>query len=157
MEAAATPGFRHVGWRRDRHGRKVDCLICILQSERRTDSMSSIALRADQVRCLGPVADLKAAYCLLGNPIRFGYAPMQAQMVEPGVGEKGLDEATLVGRVLVNAPVVSAVPASLARVLTDRMQKRHPVFWVNAVFHRYQNRASVCFDGVSRDRVRPLH
>src|ERR1700722_8325883 len=119
--------------------------------------MRSIALCADQVGYLWPIADLKAADRLLGKSTRLGHAPMQAQRVEPGVGEKGLDEATLVGRVFVNAPVVSAVPASLARVLTDGMQKPSPVLAVTAVFPRYQTRASVRFDGVSRDRVRPLH
>ena len=119
--------------------------------------MRSIPLRADQVRCLGPVADLKAAYCLLGNPIRLGHAPMQAQMFEPGIGEKGLNEATVVGRVLEYAPVVSAVATAFARVLSERLEKRAPVLWINTVFDGYQNRASVCLDGVSCDRVRPLH
>jgi hypothetical protein len=84
-------------------------------------ALGSIPLCADQVRCLWSIADLKTAHSLLRIPIRFGHAPMQTQMIEPRVGEKGLNEATLVGRVLVNAPVVSAVAAALARVLTECM------------------------------------
>jgi hypothetical protein len=72
------------------------------------------ALRPDQVRYLGSIANLKATYCLLGYPIGTGHAPMQAQMFEPGIGEKSLDEATVVGRVLEYAPVVSSVATAFA-------------------------------------------
>src|ERR1700679_3318834 len=109
------------------------------------------------MRCLRPIADLKPAHRLLRNPIGLGHAPMQAQMFEPGVREEGLNEAPVVGRVLENAPIVSAISAAFARVLTERVEKRAPILWINTVFHRYQNRAAVGFDGVSRDRVRPLH
>src|SRR6202021_897726 len=115
------------------------------------------ALRADQVGDLGSIADLKTPYCPLRYPIGTGYAPVQAQMFEPGIGEKGLNEATVVGRVLENAPVVSAVATALAGVLSERMQKGVPVLRIDTVFHSYQNRASVGFDGMSRDRVGPLH
>jgi hypothetical protein len=36
MGAAATASFRHRGGCGDRRGRKVDCLICFLQDQRRT-------------------------------------------------------------------------------------------------------------------------
>src|SRR6202030_513490 len=117
----------------------------------------SIPLRADQVRYLWPIADLKTTYSLFRHPIGLGDAPMQPQMFEPGVREEGLNEATVVGGVLENAPVVSAVSAALAGVLSERMEKIDPVLWINTVFHRYEDRASVGFDGMSRDRVRPLH
>src|ERR1700679_3974662 len=115
------------------------------------------ALRADQVRYLGSIAKLKATYCLLGYPIGTGHAPMQAQMFEPRIGEKSLNEATVVGRVLEYAPVVSAVATAFARVLTERLEKRAPVLWINTVFDRYQDRAPIGFDGMSGDRVGPLH
>src|ERR1700723_3572767 len=78
-------------------------------------------------------------------------------VLEPRSREKGFDEATVVGRVLEYAPVVSAVSTALAGVLTERMEKGDPVLGINTVFHRYQNRASVGFDSMSRDRVGPLH
>src|ERR1700691_1222692 len=81
----------------------------------------SVPLRPDQVGDLGSVTDLKATCSLLRNPIALGHAPVQPQMFEPGVRHKGLDEATLIGRVLENAPVVCAVAAARARVLTEHM------------------------------------
>src|ERR1700733_13066336 len=115
------------------------------------------ALRADPVRYLGSIAKLKATYCLLRYPIGTGHAPVQAQMFEPGIGEKGLNKATVVGRVLENAPAVTAVATPRGGVLSELMQKGVPVLRIDTVFHGYQNRASVGFDGMSRDRVGPLH
>ena len=126
---------------------KFACLFC----------WTLIPLRADQVRYLGSVANLETTYYLLRNPIGLGDAPMQPQMFEPGIGEKGLNEATVVGRVLEYAPVVSAVATAFARVLTERLEKRAPVLWINTVFHGYQNRAPIGFDGMSGDRIWPLH
>src|SRR5882757_8579031 len=40
MGAAAAASFRYGGWCRNRRRREVDCLICILQSERRTRSVT---------------------------------------------------------------------------------------------------------------------
>ena len=37
------------------------------------------------------------------------------------------------------------------------VQKRYSVFRINVIFDHYQNRAAVGFDGMSRDRVRPVH
>ena len=78
------------------------------------NEISSKPLCADQVRYLWSIADLKLTYSLLRKPIGFGHALMQAQLFEPGVREKGLNEAAVVGRIFENAPIVSAVSAALA-------------------------------------------
>ncbi len=123
----------------------------------RLSTCRSLPLRADEVRRLGPLADLKVPYRLLGNPVPLGHAPVQTQMLEPRVRQKSLDEPTLVRRVLENTPVISAVSTALARVAIERIQKRFAVLGVDTVFHRHQNRAPVGGDLVSRDRVGPLH
>ncbi len=67
------------------------------QGPRITEQENDLSLCADQVRNLWPIADLKTTYRLLRNPVGLGHAPMQAQMFEPGVREKGLNEAAVVG------------------------------------------------------------
>ncbi len=70
----------------------------------------------------GFATDLKATRGLLRNLVALGHAPVQPQMFEPGVRQKSLYEAAIVGRVLENAPQ-SYAPASaaLARVLSERV------------------------------------
>jgi hypothetical protein len=51
----------------------------------RSAQQTSMVLRTDQMCRLGTFSNLKATHGLLRNPIRFGHAPVQPQMLKPGV------------------------------------------------------------------------
>jgi hypothetical protein len=66
------------------------------------------------MRCLRTSADLKTTYGLFQYTIRFRHPLVLAQMLEPGIHIKSLDEAALDGRILENAPIVGTVAPTLA-------------------------------------------
>ncbi len=55
---------------------------------------------ADQMRCLRSDADLKASNDLFGDAVGFRHALVLPKVIEPGVGQKGLDETTLLRGIL---------------------------------------------------------
>ncbi len=116
------------------------------------------ALRPDQVRYLGSIANLKATYCLLGYPIGTGHAPMQAQKCssQESVRKVSMKRPSSAGS-LEYAPVVSSVATAFARVLTERLEKRAPVLWINTRYSTVTKTGPLIgFDGMSGDRVGPL-
>jgi type II secretory pathway component PulK len=67
------------------------------------------------------VADLKAAHDLLEQTIGFRYALVLSKMLEPGVSQKGLDEAAVLRGIFKYSPVISTVPTPFACARRERV------------------------------------
>src|SRR5580693_3225112 len=104
-------------------------------------------LRANPMRGLGLIANLKAPYGLLQEAIGLRHPAVLPQVFDPGVGFKGLDETPVHRRILEYAPVIGAVATALARVAGERLQKRRAALRVNMVFGHHHHRPSVIFHG----------
>lgn len=84
-------------------------------------SLASFArLGAHQMGRFRPLADLKAAHDLLEQTIGLRHALVLSKMLEPGVCQKGLDEAAVLRGVLKYSPVISAVSTPFACALAAR-------------------------------------
>src|SRR5262245_41343031 len=81
---------------------------------------------------------------------------MLTQVLEPGIDQKGLDEASFLGRVLEHVPIVGAVTSPLGCERGDRTQEGGAVAAVDAVLDSDQDWSPIGPDVPRMDGLGPM-
>jgi hypothetical protein len=108
--------------------------------------------KAIRLRC-----GAKRADGILNDPVRIGHATVLPEMLKPGCDHEGLEEASVLGRILEDVPSVCAIPPALLTQLPDGDEERVTFLGGDAVLDRYQYRTAIAIGVGRRDRRRPMH
>ena len=117
------------------------------RSEGYGDEVSDLRLRCRAKRADG----------ILNDPVRIGHAMVLPEMLKPGCDHEGLEEASVLGRILEDVPSICAVPPALLTQLPDGDEERVTLLSGDAVLDRYQYRTAIAIRVDRQDRRRPMH
>ena len=98
-----------------------------------------------------------ALHALLRRAVGPRDTPMLPQVIEPRVGEEGLDHPLGMGGVLEHVPVVGAIAPAFVAERHERGEERFAVFCGNVVLDRDQHGTRILIQIRGQDRLGPVH
>src|SRR5439155_6761178 len=100
---------------------------------------------------------MKPVHGILDYTISIRNTFVLAQVLKPGINEKGLYHPSFDCSILEYGPGICAIAATFLTKLFKRCEEWFAFPWINTIFNRDQNRSSILLDLLSDDRCWPMH